>query len=231
MFSLIIVIIFILVGLLTALKYREIKNKTYIWWGIGLLGQGLVWLGSGISFLLIVLTGNGLDLRTYLLISYSWAAITLFFWMWTITELLFKERQKIILAIYAVIGILFEMIYFYLLLTNAEKSIGEISTPPIDSRTIGLLQLYLMFVLASIAISLFWFIGRSWKSQDKEIKLKANFLLIGMISFVFGAFLDGFISLTTAPIFIVRIILVASAIEFYIGWNLPNFIKKIFIKE
>lgn len=230
MFSIIIVLIFILVGVLTVLKYREIKNKTYIWWGIGLLGQGLVWLGSGISFLLIILTGKGLTLTAYFFISYSWAAITVMFWMWTITELLFKERQKIILVIYAVIGILFEIIYLYILFKTPESH-GVLSTPPIDSRTIGLLQLYLIFILASIAISLFWFIGRSWKSDDPEIKLKAKFLLIGMISFVFGAFLDGFVSLTTAPIFIVRIILVASAIEFYLGWNLPNFVKKIFIKE
>ncbi|MFX1394870.1 MAG: hypothetical protein ACFFAH_15020 [Promethearchaeota archaeon] len=215
--------------MLTALKYREIKNKTYIWWGIGLLGQGLVWLGSGISFLIIVLGGNGLDLQIYFLISFSWAAITLMFWMWTITDLLFKEKQKIILAIYAVIGILFEMYYFYILFTSPEIH-GSLSIPPIDSTSRGLLQLYLIFVLASIAVSLFWFIGKSWKSEDREVRLKAKFLFIAMIMFVFGAFLDGFISLTTAPIFIVRIILVVSAILFYLGWNLPEGIKKIFIK-
>ncbi|MFX1395162.1 MAG: hypothetical protein ACFFAH_16560 [Promethearchaeota archaeon] len=229
MFSLIIVIIFIIVGLLTALKYREIKNKTYIWWGIGLLGQGLVWLGSGISFLMIIIFGVGLGLQTYFLLSFSWAAITLMFWMWTITELMAKGKQKIILGIYAVIGLLFEIYYFFTLFT-AEAKLGEISSPSIDSRSIGLLQLYLIFVLASIAISLFWFIGKSWKSEDREVRLKAKFLLIAMIMFVFGAFLDGFISLTTAPIFIVRIILVASAILFYLGWNLPEVIKKIFIK-
>ncbi len=222
-------LIFILVGLLTALKYREVKNKTYIWWGIGLLGQGLVWLGSGVSFLLIVMTGEGLSLTLYVFISFSWAAITLFFWMWTITELMFKEKQKIILAIYAVIGIVFEIYYFYILMTNPGVH-GELSTPPIDGRYVGILQLYLIFVLASISISLFWFIGKSWKSDSPEVKLKAKFLLIAMISFVFGAFLDGFVALTTAPIFIVRIILVASAIEFYLGWNLPEPVKKLFLK-
>ncbi len=229
MFSLIIVIIFILVGVLTALKYLKVKDKNFIWWGIGLLGQGLVWIGSGVSFLMIVTTGQGLSIAVYIFLSFSWAAITLMFWMWTITELLFKEKQKIIMAIYAVIGILFEIYYFYILFTNPDRH-GVLSTPPIDGRFIGILQLYLIFVLASISISLFWFIGISWKSEKPEVKLKAKFLLIAMISFVFGAFLDGFISLTTAPIFIVRIILVASAILFYLGWNLPEPLKKLFIK-
>ena len=169
MFSLIIVLIFALVGILIALKYRKVQNKTYIWWGIGLLGQGLVWLGSGVSFLMIVITGKGLSLALYVFLSFSWAAITLFFWMWTITELLFKEKQKIILAIYAVIGIVFEIYYFYILITSPERH-GELSIPPIDGRYIGILQLYLIFVLLSISISLFWFIGRSWKKREDQKK-------------------------------------------------------------
>ena len=179
---------------------------------------------------MIVITGKGLSLVPYVFLSFSWAAITLMFWMWEITELMFKKKQKIILGIYAVIAIVFEIYYFYILMTSPETH-GYLSIPPIDGKYEGILQLYLIFVLASISISLFWFIGKSLKSESAEIRLRAKFLLIGMISFVFGAFLDGFVALTTAPIFIVRIILVASAIEFYLGWNLPEFIKKRFLKN
>jgi len=61
------------VGVLTALKYREVKNKTYIWWGIGVFGQGLPWAGSGVSFVVFLVTGTPLELAPYLFImSFGW---------------------------------------------------------------------------------------------------------------------------------------------------------------
>ncbi len=230
MFSLIIVIIFILVGVLISLKYRKVKDKTYIWWGIGVLGQGLPWLGSGVSFLMIVQTGEGLSPGTYFFLMTFWMAITLFFWMWTMTELMVKEKQKIILVIYAVIGISFDAYLIFYLITDPSV-IGTLSTPPIDSTYIGISRIFTLFVIASISVSLFIFIGKSLKTENPEVKLKSKILLVAMITSIFGSFVDAFISLTTAPIFIIRIILISAAIEFYIGWILPEFVKKRLLKK
>ena len=145
-------------GILTALKYRKVKSYIYIWWGIGLLGMGLPWLGSAISFSMILATGEGLSAAPYFFLMTFWMAITLFFWMWTMTELMAKQKQKIILGIYAVIGIMFDSYLIYNLITNP-STIGTLGTPPIDSTFSGIAMLFVLFVIASIAISLYIFIA------------------------------------------------------------------------
>jgi hypothetical protein len=229
-FSLIIIFVFILVGLLTALRYNKVKNRTYIWWGIGLLGLGLPWSGAGFSFLIILLTGTALSLGQYLFASLFFTSITIMFWMWTMTELMYKDKQKIILGIYAIIGIIFE-IYLLFYLTNNPHVIGVFIDPPLDINYVGLTMLHSIFLLATVSISLFLFIRKSFLIEDPEIKLKAKFLLIAIISYIFGSISDGFIPLNIITIFIIRIILVCASIEFYIGWNLPESIKKLFLKN
>jgi hypothetical protein len=224
------VLIFIIVGLLVVLKYRKNKEKIYIWWGIGLLGIGLPWAGSGFSFLSIILIGEGLSIIPYFFIMTFWMAITLFFWMWTMTDLMFKKKEKIILSFYAITGIIFEIYFVYSLITDPSV-IGVLQTPPLDSNYRGITMFYTIFGLVSISISLFLFIRVSLKYEDPEIKLKAKILLIAMISYIFGAIADAYLTLTILTIFIIRIILISSAIEYYIGWILPQSIKKLLLKK
>jgi hypothetical protein len=229
-FSVIIVVVFILVGLLTVSKYPKTKNRTYFWWGIGLLGLGLPWSGSSISFLMIVLMGKGLSAVPYFFISLSWMVITLFFWMWTMTEVMFKGKQKIILSLYAMIGLIFEIYFIYYLIIDY-SIIGELSANSLDATYHGLTRIFTLFAIITVAFTLLWFIRDSLYIEEPEIKLKAKFLLIGIISFVFGALADAFIPLNIVTIFIIRMILVFASVEFYIGWNLPESIKKLFIDD
>ena len=229
-FSVIIVLIFILVGLLTVLKFRKVKNRIYIWWGIGLLGLGLPWLGGGLSFLMILLTGTALSIEQYLFLSLFFISITVMFWLWTMTELMYKNKQKVILGIYAIIGIIFEIYLLYHLI-NDPQIIGVFIDPPLDINYVGLTRFYAIFILITVGVSLLFFIRESFLIEELEIKLKAKFLLIGIISFIIGSFLDGYISVNIVAVFIVRILLISSAIEFYIGWNLPKYIKNLFLKD
>ncbi|MFX1257181.1 MAG: hypothetical protein ACFFAN_04950 [Promethearchaeota archaeon] len=222
--------IFAIVGILIALKYFEVKNKTYIWWAIGVFGMGIPWLGGAISFLIIIMGGEPLTLEQYLFISLFSQPITLIFWLWTITELMYKNKQKIILGIYAISGIIFEMYLIYYLITNP-LVIGIFVDPPLDINYVGLTMLYAIFILITVSISLLLFVRSGLKSDNPEVKLKAKFNLVAIISFVFGAVLDGYVSVNIVAVFIVRIILISAAIEFYIGWILPKSVKKIFLKN
>jgi hypothetical protein len=229
-FSVIIVLVFLLVGLLTVSKYRKTKNRTYFWWGVGLLGLGLPWSGSGVSFLLIILTGEGLSVIPYFFISLSWMVITLFFWMCTMTELMYKDKQKIILSLYAILGFIFEIYFIYYLIVDS-SIIGELSNNSLDATYRGLTMIFTLFATISVAFSLLLFIRESFFIEDPEIKLKAKFLLIGIISFVFGSLADAFIPLNIVAILVVRTILLCASLEFYIGWNLPESLKKLFLKN
>ncbi len=77
------------------------------------------------------------------------------------------------------------------------------------------------------------FAGSSLKSENAEVKLKGKFLIIAFLTYTTCAVLDSFAFFLTQPIMVVliRIFLMLSAIEFYFGWILPNFIKMIFIKN
>jgi hypothetical protein len=225
-----IVLIFIIAGILIASKYFKVKNKTYIWWAIGVLGMGLPWAGGGFSFLLIIFTGVPFSLSQYLFVSLFFQSITLMFWMWTITELKYKDKQKVILGIFGVIGIIYEMYLLYYLANNPVV-IGKFIDPPLDINYVGLTMLYAIFLLIAVSVSLLLFVGSSLKSDQAEIRLKAIFNLLGIVSFIIGSILDGYISVNILAVFIVRILLISSAIEFYIGWILPESVKKIFIKS
>ncbi|MFX1445649.1 MAG: hypothetical protein ACFFHV_19715, partial [Promethearchaeota archaeon] len=206
LFSLFIVLIFIVVGLLTVLKYRKIKNRIYIWWGIGLLGLGLPWSSGGLSFLMIILTGTALSLELYLFMSLFFISITLMPWLWTLTELMYKDKQKIILGFFAITGIIFEIYLLYYLVTDPQV-IGVFVDPPLDINYVGLTRLYAIFILIIVGVSLLLFIRESFLLEEPEIKLKAKFLLIGIISFIIGSILDGYVGVNIVLVFIVRILL------------------------
>ena len=179
---------------------------------------------------MIILAGKALSLEQYLFASLFFQSITIIFWMWTMTELMYKDKQKIILGIYVIIEIIFE-IYLLYYLVNDPLVIGVFIDPPLDINYVGLTMLHAIFLLITVGVSLLLFIRESLLIEEPEIKLKAKFLLIGIISFIIGSILDGYVSVNIAAVFIVRILLISSAIEFYIGWNLPESIKKRFIKD
>ena len=66
----------------------------------------------------------------------------------------------------------------------------------------------------------------SIKSDTPEIKLRGKFLMAAFISWTFGAIADATLPLNFVTLPIIRIILITSAIEFYIGFVLPDWVKK-----
>ena len=76
----------------------------------------------------------------------------------------------------------------------------------------------------------------SLKSDNPEIKLKGKLIFLAVISLTIGAALDGlkpflFGDAITIILVINRIIMLSSTLEFYFGFNPPNWFKKLIIKE
>ena len=71
-----------------------------------------------------------------------------------------------------------------------------------------------------------FFSVKSIKVDDPEIKWKGKFLLIAWFSFTIGAILDAALPLTEITLIIVRLILISSSIEFYLGFFLPDQLAK-----
>ncbi|TFG25921.1 MAG: hypothetical protein EU532_11075 [Promethearchaeota archaeon] len=227
-FSLICVIISTIIGLLIASKFFKHKQKTFLFVGISWIGLFSPWWPSTISFLLAITTGNGLSLTAYFLIGNIAAPVILLIWMTAFTELEYKKQQKKILMIYAIIGVLFEIFFIYYLLTDP-SSLGELSGY-LDVTYRGIVLYFAIFIVLTMLITGVLFGRESLRSDNPEIKLKGHFLIAAFISWCVGALLDAALPLNTITLTIARLILISSAIEFYFGFILPDYIKKIFLK-
>ena len=123
--SVIVSVISICSGCLIISKYFKYKNKTLLYVGIsGILMFGS-WWPSAISFLLALITGDGLSLEMYLLIGNTPVPIAIIFWLFAFTRLLYKDKKKLILGTFIVIGVLFEFFLYYFIFTDP-TTIGQL---------------------------------------------------------------------------------------------------------
>jgi len=228
-FSLLFVVIAIIIGLLIVSKYFIHKQKTFLYIGFAFPGLAVPWWSSSISFLLIMFTGNGLPLQAYLTLGNVFLPIFIILWLLGIFELVKKKFQKAIALIYMIIGIIFEIIFFYFLTINP-NILGKLDGP-IDIEYYGFSMIFLMLLVLTIDISAILLITEAFKSENAEIRLKGKFLLIALISFNIGAIADGFFPLTVILLPIFRIILISCIFEFYLGWILPKSVSKFFLKS
>lgn len=75
------------------------------------------------------------------------------------------------------------------------------------------------------------FAKRSMKSSDPRIQWRGKFLLLAFSSFAVSGIIDATFDLTAILVVIVRVLLISSAIEYYLGFLLPKRLEKWLIKE
>ncbi|MHA1724993.1 MAG: hypothetical protein ACTSXH_09160 [Promethearchaeota archaeon] len=66
--------------------------------------------------------------------------------------------------------------------------------------------------------------------MKKETQLSRKFILLGTIAGFFGTLFESFITLPIELFFVTRILQLTGSILYYIGFNLPKFIKKLFLE-
>ena len=92
-------------------------------------------------------------------------------------------------------------------------------------------QIFFIFILISFVFTGIIIAMISMRAENLEIKLKGKLLLLAFILFAIGAALDAVGPLIPLTVVLTRIILILSAIAFYSGFILPNWMKKLFLKE
>ena len=228
-FSLIFIIISIIIGLHILLKYFEHKRRELIFVGLTWIGMTLPWLGDAINLILIVLYNSILDISINFILIIAFLPLTTLCWLIAFTDLVYKKGQKVILGLYLVIGILVEILFFLLLLENPSNLGRYIG--PFQIEYSLLTQIYIIFTLISFVLSGIILARQSLRAENPDIKLKGKLLLFAFILLTIGAALDSIAPLVPLTVVFARIILILSAIAFYGGFMLPNWMKKIFLKE
>ncbi len=229
--SILFVSISIIVGATIASRYFKYKKRTLLLVGFTWIGLTSVWYSSSLSVLLILTTGKGIGDELYMFLGNGLIPITSFVWMIALTDLLVsnKEKQKLILLIFGIYSALFEIYFLYFLFTNPSM-LGEV-LGPVDATYGMIVTTYQLSMVILIFITGTLFGRKSLRSDNLEMKLKGKLLIIAFWSFCIGAIFEIVSHISILILIVGRLILISSAIEFYSGFMLPNWMKKLFLTQ
>jgi len=146
-----------------------------------------------------------------------------------LAHIIYPDWEKKIVIISLVLIIPYEIVLMIFLLIDPNligTKVGIFNSVP---------HLYVMiFDLLALLITIttgILFSRMSMKVDEPEIKWRGRFLFIAFISFTIGAGLDALLPLTEIPLILVRLLLMASAIEYYFGYFLPEKLANFLIKN
>ncbi|MFX1443088.1 MAG: hypothetical protein ACFFHV_06710 [Promethearchaeota archaeon] len=222
-FNLIFVIISFIVGLKILSKYFEFEKRYYIYVGITWIGISTPWMHGALAFVLLffnIILAE--DIR--FIIGYVFIPIITVLWLITFTDFMYQEKKKVIVGIYTIISLVCEVLFFYFLFTDRVNMIGYFE------RTFSavyrpFVRFTLLFFLITALVTFLIFANASRKSDDPELRLRGKFLIIAFLIYAACAVLDSFFLFSPVIVVLVRVLLILSAIFFYLGWILPDVMK------
>lgn len=222
------VIIGLLVGLLIVLKYFKHQNRLFLLVGFSLVGLLSNWIAKVVSFIKAFITGTSISFELYAFISNFTLPLTISIWLLAFNDLYRLKQRNIIILINSIIGILFE-IYLISFLIIDPSVLGRFDGN-IDVDFGIIVTAYQFFLLMTVLITGIFLARQSLDSGNPEIELKGRFLILSLCSLVGGAILEMFSSMSVFILLLGKFCLIASSLEFYCGFFLPNWVKKRLIK-
>ena len=238
-FSLIFVLISLIIGFIILSKYPKYKSRLYILVGISWIGVANPWFPDSISFVMNMFLQQSLSKEWYFVIGNCFIPIALLSWLIAVTDMIWKKKQKLVIALTIILGIAFEVMFFYLFFTDI-NAIGAIN--PLRPFTVNFgdfILIYLVIVILVMFVTGLIFSQKSVKSEDKEVRVKGKLLRGAFITFTIAAVFDSLLGtifedptdpLLAIMVVTVRVLLIISAIEFYGGFLLPKWMHAIFIR-
>lgn len=230
-FGLVFIIISMIVGFSIIAKYFKNKNINLLYVGVTWLFVCSAWWGVSTSFIVALFNGGeGLALEAILLINFLPLPIGLLSWMMAFTNFLYKDKQKVILLSIVAFITFFYSIFLWLVFTDATQVATKISAVDTQSQNPMMVVCLLVFILILLITGVIFAI-KTINLDDPDMKLKGKLLLFAFPAFSIGALLDAAMQTTAVTLVIFRLLLIISAIFFYGGFILPDWMKKLFMKK
>jgi len=224
-----VVIVSLALGFILLLKYFKNKNKNFILLGINLIFLGSGWYGTSTSFIVALISGSeGLNLEMILLLNFVPLPIGLICWCGFYTNMLMKNKQKLFLFTMIIITIFFYSVFFFVLATDVSQAAIKISPVDTSAGENKFLSLYIIIFIVILLFTGIHFSLKTMKYDDIDMKTKGKFLLYAFPAFAIGGFLDSTLPSNEFTLILFRLLLISSIISFYIGYLLPNWIKRFF---
>jgi len=183
-------------GLFFFYKSRKSKLPLLSYAGLMIIFAGLLWLSPTCDFFSVSLTGKNLEpILFYPILSYMWVAPALICSSYIFTELIIPKRKKIIMTIYIILGIIFEL---YLFLDTKNSFIFNPYKPNEDLIDIRFALGSPAFILAAIFLLSDFIFGVCYLYRGFRrtgvLRKKYFFLALSFILFVLNSSFDVFSS-------------------------------------
>ena len=206
-------------------KAIKLKQKMLYIFFLTLLFTPTSWYPSQIGYIYWLFTQEALTYQTYVLMGTLGIPVAMLSWLYIYLTTIKTPLKKLVLSVYGIISIVFYvfLLYFLLIAPGAPiQNLIAMEKGPLDVDYQGIVLLYMIISVFTGVISGIHFSIVSMRSDSKLILWKGRFLLMSFIAFGIGAFGDAIITLL-----IFRVLLLISSVLFYIGFIMPNWMKRI----
>jgi len=228
-FTSIFVIISLIVGIKIILKYFKFKNKELITIGLAWILISSSYWSLTISFVTIILFNYSLEPILYIFFFHVFLIPGLICWIYSFTILAYPQYKRNIYYPYLIFCVVYEI--FYLIFLFVDYNLIAVYEGGFIYRRTMFSILFLIVGIFTVLITGILFGVKSLKSEDLRIKWKGRFFILAMFSYVIGGALDIFSAGNLTLQVINRLILISSAIEYYLGFFLPDWLANILIKN
>ncbi len=215
-FTATIIVIFGAVFSLTVLyRARKMEAKLLIYGAFMGLFATLLWLGPCVDFFTKISTGQNLKpVELYGILSYMWVAPATVLGLYLGAELMLPKFKKHIVIIYAILGIIFELVLF-LDTTNAFEF--EITGGAIDASFVYGHATFILIVVFLLTVFLLNGLGslRQVLKTTGVVRKKFAYMSITFILFVIVGALDALGSALGPVLFIARMGMIVCAFLLY----------------
>ncbi len=227
--SFVFVILSLILGLLILSKYFKYKHKSMITTGLTWIFMTSGWWRITLNFPLVILFDVEVPHIVGRIIDSVFIPIAVICWIYTFTTLAYPKYKKSLLIIYSAISVVYEIVIIYLIITDPESVIIIIST--FNSKYALYPYIFSIFAIVSFLVTGSLFTRQSLQSDDPKIRLKGKFLIIAFILFTIAAIFDAGVLMDVFTLILIRIILIFSALTYYMGFLLPERVASWIIKD
>jgi len=212
--------------------YRGIKvdYHTISYIGIIFIGGGSLWSGVALNFLTILIFNVLPSWELHFLLHGGFIIIALFIGIIGVTDLINLQRKKriIILIGLGIFMLILEIIYLSVIFID--YTILGIPIAPIQVKYQPFSWIYLTTALVIFLSATGWFVLETFRSEIPQIQLQGKFLLNGGFLFLIGSIGEVYFS-NIFILLISRFIVTIALFLGYIGFMMPEWVKKAFLKS
>lgn len=210
-----------IVGLFFVYKSKKNDAKLLQYLGFTYFFAGLIYFGDFLDFITILITGTNVDNSTGFIgiINWMWFPGVVLFAMYLGAELLTPNKKKLIMIIYLILGIVFELFLFFDTANSITYTYPAVAGEDLinDNMVEDSIMFFLtLFFLLSIIVFLgFGFLIKAIQSRG-DIRKKFLYLSIGAFVYTIGGIMDGLFS-PGVILILIRSAMIGSSALFYLG--------------